>query len=99
MSIPCGLIINELISNSLKYAFKDREKGKIILSLKVNGAELELVVQDNGVGVPKDMDIEQTDTLGLQLVSTLVEQIEGKITLDRTKGSKFVISFKSKNEE
>ncbi len=99
MSIPCGLIINELISNSLKYAFKGIDKGKIMLSLKVNGEELELVVQDNGVGVPKDMDIEQTDTLGLQLVSTLVEQIEGKITLDRTKGSKFVILFKSKNEE
>ena len=98
-SIPCGLIINELISNSLKYAFEDRLEGLIELTLSKNGETVSLIVMDDGVGVPEAMDIEQTDTLGLQLVSTLVEQIEGKMNLDRTKGSKFTITFVPKTEE
>lgn len=98
-SIPCGLIINELISNSLKYAFEDRAEGLIELSLSKSGELVRLIVQDDGVGIPESLDIEQTDTLGLQLVSTLVEQIGGKMKLDITKGSKFIITFEPKIEE
>ena len=58
-----------------------------------------MILQYDGVGIPESLDIEQTDTLGLQLVSTLVEQIGGKMKLDITKGSKFIITFEPKIEE
>tara|TARA_B100001109_G_scaffold255434_1_gene258424 strand:+ start:16725 stop:20957 length:4233 start_codon:yes stop_codon:yes gene_type:complete len=100
-AIPCGLIVNELISNSLKYAFVENQKGEIYLSLKEianNGNTIELVIADNGVGISDEIDISQTETLGLQLVSTLVEQIEGNIKIETNKGTRFTITFEGKQE-
>ena len=99
VSIPCGLIINELISNALKYAFEGREKGKIDLSINKKGNNVCLIVEDDGVGIPQSLNIEQTDSLGLQLVTTLVQQIEGKMQLDCSKGSKFTILFEPNYKE
>ena len=99
VSIPCGLIINELISNALKYACEGREKGKIDLSINKKGNNVCLIVEDDGVGIPQSLNIEQTDSLGLQLVTTLVEQIEGKMQLDCSKGSKFTILFEPNYKE
>jgi two-component sensor histidine kinase len=93
-SIPCGLIINEIISNSLKYAFPDNRDGIIFVNLKANKNVIKIEAGDNGIGIPKELDIKQTQTLGLQLVDTLIEQISGTVTLDRTKGTKFIIDFK-----
>ena len=93
-SIPCGLIINEIISNSLKYAFPDNRDGIIFVTLKSNNNKVELEAGDNGVGIPLSIDLKQSQTLGLQLVDTLVEQINGTVILDRTKGTKFKIEFK-----
>ncbi len=93
-SIPCGLIINEIISNSLKYAFPDNRDGIIFVTLKINNNNVELEAGDNGIGIPLNIDLKQSQTLGLQLVDTLVEQINGTIILDRTKGTKFKIQFK-----
>ncbi len=95
-AIPCGLIINELISNSLKYAFPQGREGKISIALRpFNEDELELTVSDDGVGIPEDLDIEQTDTMGLHLVKVLAgHQLDGKIDLDRTGGTQFNIKFK-----
>lgn len=93
-SIPCGLIINEIISNSLKYAFPDNRDGIIFVNLKANKNAIKIEAGDNGIGIPKDLDIKQTQTLGLQLVDTLIEQIGGTVTLDRTRGTKFIIDFK-----
>lgn len=92
-AIPCGLIINELVSNCLKHAFSGG-KGEIrILLHSVNG-HIELVVSDNGVGVPEDFDFRHTDTLGLRLVTILAEdQLNGDIRLIRTKGTEFRITF------
>lgn len=92
-SVPCGLIISELVSNTIKYAFPDK-KGRIDITLKAYDGWYELIISDNGVGFPADVDFKNTDTLGLQLVNNLVNQLDGKITLDRKKGTSFKIRFK-----
>ncbi len=97
-SIPCGLIINELVSNALKYAFNSTEKGKIEIKVKNKGNSLYLSVADNGKGLPKNLSIENTQTLGLQLVSSLCEQLDAKLKLnsEQGKGTCFEIEFKVK---
>jgi len=92
-AIPCGLIINELISNALKYAFKEKTNGKLMVQVKLTNNKLRIVIADNGRGLPPDIDFRNTESLGLQLVVTLVEQINGKISLETKKGSKFTIEF------
>jgi len=115
-AIPCGLVLNELISNSLKYAFPHGKSGKIEITLnKLTGNDvpllknregcdrshnhdseaLELIVADNGVGIPIDLDIKKCDSLGLQLVSTLVEdQLHGNVEICRDNGTQFRICFR-----
>ncbi|CAG1000852.1 putative sensor histidine kinase pdtaS [Methanosarcinales archaeon] len=97
-SIPCGLIINELITNSLKHAFPDRRNGEIkIVLTNINGHEYEyeLIVSDNGIGLPEDIDFRKTETLGLHLVSMLAEdQLSGTIDLYQNNGTEFKIRFK-----
>jgi two-component sensor histidine kinase len=100
-AIPCGLIINELVSNSLKYAFhqaKDKgkkkpKKGEISIQLDAEDGQVALVVKDNGVGLPDDLDIETADSFGLQLVTTLVTQLNGRIDIIRKPGATFKITF------
>ncbi len=93
LSIPCGLIINEIISNSLKYAFPDNRDGIIFVTLGVNKNKIKIEVGDNGVGIDESIDIKNTQTLGLQLVDTLVEQLSGTLKLSRNKGTIFTIEF------
>jgi two-component sensor histidine kinase len=94
-SIPCGLIINELVSNSLKHAFPGREKGKIHVGVSLdNGGKIQLVVRDDGVGLPEDLDVKQSETLGLQLVTMLVEQLQGQMNIENKNGTTFEIIFK-----
>jgi len=93
-AIPCGLIINELISNSLKYAFPNDASGKISLSLIRSGNNYELTISDDGIGFPESLDFRNTDSLGLQLVNSLVDQIDGQIELKTDHGTKFRIEFK-----
>jgi len=97
-AIPCSLIINELVSNSLKYAFPDDKKGEIKIAMRpLNKNEVELVVSDDGVGIPKEVDFRNTETLGLHLVNILVEdQLHGAIKLDRERGTIFHIRFERK---
>jgi two-component sensor histidine kinase len=93
-AIPCGLTINELVSNALKHAFPDG-KGEIAIALRSVGDSCELVIRDNGVGIPDTVDITHTQSLGLRLVTLLTEdQLEGDLTLDRKKGTTFYITFK-----
>lgn len=96
-AIPCGLIINELVSNALKYAFRDTPKGKIGISVKQKEKKITISISDNGVGLPPDLDFRNTESLGLQLVVSLVEQINGKIKADTKKGTKFTIEFAATN--
>jgi PAS domain S-box-containing protein len=99
-AIPCGLIINELVSNSLKYAFPNDRPGHISLSLQREqsdhpdvGEQIILIVADNGVGIPEAVDLQTTTSLGLRIVRNLVDQMKGKIVLNRDSGSSFQISF------
>ncbi|MHC4266866.1 MAG: histidine kinase dimerization/phosphoacceptor domain -containing protein [Planctomycetota bacterium] len=95
-AIPCGLIINELVSNSLKYAFPDGRVGEINITFRsLDKGELEIIVSNDGVSFPKDLDFRNTESLGLRLVTNLAEnQLHGKIELNRSKGTEFQISFK-----
>ena len=92
-AVPSGLIINEIISNSLKYAFDD-DRGEIKISLRKDDDEMVLKISDNGKGFSKDFDFRTTETLGLQLVNSLVQQLDGKIEIDNTNGVGFKITFR-----
>lgn len=94
-SIPCGLIVNELVSNALKHAFPDERKGEIAIELRESeGGTLRLTVRDNGIGFPEGVDLRATDTLGLQIVTLLVDQIDGKLDVKRDRGAAFTVTFK-----
>jgi len=94
-AIPCGLIVNELLTNAVKYAFVDEGKSsRISISVKEKNDLVEITVADNGVGLPKNFDVNKTNTLGLQLVSTLTEQLDGKLSVMNDGGAKFIINFK-----
>jgi PAS domain S-box-containing protein len=93
-SIPCGLIINELVSNSLKHAFAGRKKGRIRIVLQPeNKSKFKLVVSDDGVGLPENIDVSKTESLGLQLVTMLVEQLNGSLAINRNNGTTIEIMF------
>jgi PAS domain S-box-containing protein len=92
-AIPCGLIINELVSNSIKYAFPDGRTGMIKIIMKQDDNKVKLVVSDNGVGLPESLDIAETESLGLQLVHTLSLQLESEIEIQRTNGAAFSFEF------
>ncbi len=95
-AIPCGLIINELVSNSLKHAFPEDGSGEINIFIHSTDEDMiELLIDDNGVGIPKDLDFRKTESLGLRIVKVLVEkQLHGGITLNRDKGTEFKIKFR-----
>lgn len=95
IGIPCGLIINELISNSFKYAFKKVEKGKITIKLKrLEEQSFRMEVADNGAGLPDGLNIENSGSLGMKIVTKLVMQIEGNMKYEYSNGAKFTIDFK-----
>lgn len=95
-AIPCGLIINELVTNSLKHAFPEGKEGEIKISLhSMNENTFELMVGDNGIGISEDVDFRSIKSLGLQLVVLLAEnQLHGAVNLDMSKGTEFIITFK-----
>jgi PAS domain S-box-containing protein len=98
-AVPCGLIVSELFTNSVKYAFPEGREGEIRVSLKQepgkdDAREFILTVSDDGVGFPPDLDYRNTETLGLELVNSLTRQIDGNISLDLTQGTKFTVKFK-----
>ena len=100
-AIPCGLIINELVSNALKYAFPDNRAGTISISLH-SGANhhFTLIIKDDGVGLPRDWDFKNAKSLGLQLVKVLTKQLKGTIEIDRSRGSQFRVDLsESQNSE
>lgn len=92
-AIPCGLIINELVTNSIKHAFSPGSSGEIHVEFEKTDDECVLIVQDNGKGLPDEFDVEKTDTLGMELVKNLVYQLEGKLEVIIGEGAIFRISF------
>ena len=101
-AIPCGLIVNELVSNVLKYAFKGMKEGDFLLRVQEAGGKVEIEVADNGVGLPEDFEERKNDSLGIYLIYALIEQLGGQIKIESTKqgrkGSSFLISFDTQNQ-
>ncbi len=94
-AVPCGLLVNELISNSIKHAFPGGRKGTIGIGLRrEKDGTVVFRVADDGVGFPEDLDFRRAATFGLQIVSLLVEQLEGTIHVDKRSGTAFTISFR-----
>lgn len=96
-AIPCGLILNEMMSNTLKYAFHKRKTGKILVQFtnqaKGSNHLYKLAFSDNGIGFKPHKDIDQVKTLGMQLIYSLVKQLDGELFIDATTGTSYVINF------
>ncbi|MFA5269023.1 MAG: PAS domain S-box protein, partial [Methanoregula sp.] len=93
-AVPLGILMNELISNALKHAFPDGREGTISISSVEEGNLITLVVRDNGIGIPEELDWKNAATLGMRLITSLVDQVDGTITLDRENGTAFTITVK-----
>jgi two-component sensor histidine kinase len=95
-AIPCGLIMNELISNAFKHAFPENQRGEIQISLKmIDDQEIELIIGDDGIGLPEGFEYRDTDTMGLQTIVALAEgQLLGTLKVAKGKGTKFHITFR-----
>ncbi|MGK7903368.1 MAG: PAS domain S-box protein [Hormoscilla sp.] len=94
---PCGLIVNELVSNIFKHAFPEGRSGKIWIEFHQRDSEIILKVRDNGIGFPENIDLRDTESLGLELVCTFVEQLEGNLSLERSGGTSFELTFSELN--
>ena len=92
-AVPLGLIINELISNSLKHAFPEGRKGVLTVSIKMQGDKFEMIVADDGIGSKKDLNVENPVTLGLELINALSAQLHGEMKYVSDKGTKFILTF------
>ncbi len=98
MGIPCGLIINELVSNSLKYAFPGGQPGEVNIDFRLKNNEYQLTIGDNGIGFPKYLDFRKAESFGLQLVMLLIKKLGGTINLNRKRGTFFKVIFKGNGE-
>ena len=97
-AVSCGLILTELISNALKYAFPDNNNGVIRVKLDIDKNDCyNLIVHDDGIGFPKEIDFRSTDTLGMQLVVMLTEQLKGTVDIGRSDGTLVRITFKTES--
>jgi len=100
-AIPLGIIVNELISNSLKHAFSENKEGEIRIRLcreeedhEISKSLFSLTISDNGKGIPENVELGSVESLGLQLVNTLVDQLDGKLEVKREHGTEFIITFR-----
>ena len=92
--MPCGLIINELVSNALKHAFPNKQGGEIQIEFYSNPEnKFTLSICDNGIGFPAGMNFQSAGSLGLQLVNTLVNQLDGTLDIQHDRGTTFIIQF------
>ena len=99
-AIPCGLVLNELVSNALEHAFPDSRHGVVRVDLHADGGQqIRLCVEDDGVGLPSDVDYRDTPSLGLQMVNMLVSQMEGSIALNQAGGTRFVITLNDQHRQ
>jgi len=93
-ALPCALVVNELLSNSYKHAFKGKKHGTIDVSAVQENGHLRITVKDDGIGIPPDFDIDQTNSLGMKLVRTLVKhQLKGSLQINRNQGTEMIIEF------
>jgi PAS domain S-box-containing protein len=96
-AIPCGLIINELVTNSLKYAFPENRKGHVAIDVSYNSSHYTIKISDDGVGMPENYEVTKPESLGLQLVNTLAVQLDAQLTLERNNGTCYKLVFSNLN--
>ncbi len=88
-----GLIVNELMTNAMKHAFEGRDSGNIIVAAAQQDGHASLIIEDNGIGIPESVDIDNSPSFGLRLVGILTRQLDGTITIARKGGTRFTITF------
>jgi PAS domain S-box-containing protein len=93
-AIPLGLLINEIVANSVNHAFPNDQSGEIIVELERDGDAFILKMSDDGVGIPEDVDFEKAETLGFQLINSLTNQLDGQIEMHSNNGTSFIVKFK-----
>ena len=92
-ALPFGLLVNELVTNAIKHAFIGRESGTIEISLIQDEKMTEVMVRDDGIGLPENVELSTTRSLGFQLIPGLAEQLEAELTLIRSEGTRFEFRF------
>jgi PAS domain S-box-containing protein len=97
-AVPLGLLMNEIVSNALKHAFPNGREGTISISGGYEGDLITLVVRDDGIGISADFDWKNTTSLGMRLVTSLIEQVDGTIVLDKSQGTTFIITLQQKRD-
>jgi two-component sensor histidine kinase len=94
-AVPCGLLVNEIITNSFKHAFPGERKGEIKIDMKMSGEEYILKINDNGVGTPDIIDINEKKGLGNELIKMLSEQLDANMEIKRDNGTEYIFTFKA----
>ena len=92
-AIPCALIVNEILSNAFKHAFKGRKYGKVSITAMKQDGHVHISVRDDGVGIPREMDIYHATSLGIKLIRNLVQQLGGSLTIEGTGGTEVTVEF------
>jgi len=93
-AIPCALVVNEILSNAYKHAFKGRQHGTIEISVRQENGQVRITVRDDGIGMPADLDISRTNTLGIKLIRTLVQfQLKGSLMMNSRNGTEIIVEF------
>ncbi len=94
-AMPCGLLINEIVSNSLKYAFPNDHEGEIKIEVKkLPDNYIVMSISDNGIGISQEIDFEKAESLGLQLITALASQLDGELKISRDTGTEILVSFR-----
>jgi two-component sensor histidine kinase len=92
-AIPCALVVNEILSNAFKHAFKGKKHGNLMVSATQVDDHIRIIVRDDGIGIPNDMDVERTTSLGLKLIRNLVLQLSGSVTITSDHGTEVIVDF------
>jgi two-component sensor histidine kinase len=90
---PLGIIVNEIITNAMKYAFTGKESGLITISASVKSSHAEIIIADDGIGIPESIDVKHSSGFGLSLIDMLTDQIGGTIRLERGHGTKYILEL------
>ncbi len=92
-AIPCALMINEVVTNAFKHAFKEREEGTITVKLQEDEGLVQVDIADDGAGLPEGVDLDRSKTLGMTLINSLVQQLEGDLEISSDEGTRFLFEF------
>jgi len=92
-AIPCALIVNEILSNAFKHAFRGKNQGTLEVSVKQADDHIKIVIRDDGIGIPKNVDVYRGTSLGLKLIRSLAQQLSGTVTIESRKGTEVTVEF------